>query len=110
MTEADERSSLDLALLDEAAIEAIRCAIGHPLRLLTLRLIASFGTISPRGIVDACEELGSPQALGTASYHVRILREAKLIKQRREVQRRGAIEHFYRLTPLGEKTLERLGG
>ncbi len=55
-----------------------------------------------------CERVASPkeiaaeldEELGNVSYHVKVLRECRLIVLEREVPRRGAAEHFYRaVTP-----------
>jgi DNA-binding transcriptional ArsR family regulator len=55
-----------------------------------------------------CERAASPkeiaaeldEELGNVSYHVKVLRECRLIVLEDEVQRRGAVEHFYRaVTP-----------
>lgn len=51
-----------------------------------------------------CERLASPkeiaaelnEGLGQVSYHVKVLRECKLIALDHKVPRRGAVEHFYR--------------
>lgn len=41
--------------------------------------------------------------LGAMAYHVRTLRNKGLVKLRREARVRGAVEHFYELTPAGQR-------
>lgn len=75
-------------------------ALSHPDRLRFLAGLEAAGELSPRAFA---ERSGVP--LGTVSYHVRTLRGAGLVRQSRTAQRRGAIEHFYVLTPLGSAVL-----
>lgn len=46
-------------------------------------------------------ELG--ETLGTVAYHVRTLADAKAIRLKSTRPVRGAIEHFYVLTPAGQE-------
>jgi DNA-binding transcriptional ArsR family regulator len=94
-----------MKLPDSAVLKALHLAMGHPLRLECLQRIAAADKpgASPRGLADVT---GAP--LGNVSYHVRTLRERKLILATKKVQRRGAIEHYYELGPRGKKVLEYL--
>lgn len=75
--------------------------LGHPTRLLVLEATAN-GPTSPKAIHDA-----NPQhSLGTISYHVRAMADDKLIRLRSRKQVRGAIAHFYVITPKGQKVLD----
>jgi DNA-binding transcriptional ArsR family regulator len=77
-------------------------ALGHPLRLVILRaLAASDEPLSPVGIDRT---MGDDSAgLPNLSYHVRQLKTAGLVRQRRTAARRGAIEHYFELTALGTR-------
>ncbi|HEY0392047.1 MAG TPA: helix-turn-helix domain-containing protein [Solirubrobacterales bacterium] len=66
-------------------------ALSSPLRARALALIAE-GVASPKAIAD---ELGL-DVRGVA-YHVRVLRELGCIELVDTQQRRGAIEHIYRV-------------
>lgn len=66
----------------------------HPLKLRILaHLDADQGRQSPTQIATA---LGEP--LGNVSYHVRVLVDEGLLKASGTLPRRGAVEHFYRLS------------
>ncbi len=67
-------------------------AFAHPLRLEILRLLGS--RASP---TELARKLGAP--LGSVSYHVRVLAELGALKLVDQAPRRGAIEHYYELTP-----------
>jgi DNA-binding CsgD family transcriptional regulator len=66
-------------------------AMSSPLRARALALIAE-GVASPKAIAD---ELGL-DVRGVA-YHVRVLRKLGCIELAETQQRRGAIEHIYRV-------------
>jgi DNA-binding transcriptional ArsR family regulator len=66
--------------------------MSHPLRPRILEILKVRGEASPNEIAA---ELGVP--LGTLSYHTRLLRDSGWIELVREVPRRGAVEHFYRV-------------
>ncbi len=67
-------------------------ALSNPLRARALHLIAE-GVDSPRAIAEA---LGK-DVRGVA-YHVRVLHELGCIELTDTHQRRGAVEHVYRVT------------
>ncbi|MEA2279261.1 MAG: hypothetical protein QOC78_4221 [Solirubrobacteraceae bacterium] len=66
-------------------------ALGHPLRLRILEVIAERGEASPLEVARTLE-----QPLGTVSHHTRVLRDLGYIELTRTEPRRGAVEHFYR--------------
>lgn len=77
-------------------------AVGHPIRLQVLELLElADGSRSPKQLAD----LLGDQSLGVVSYHVRVLADDRLIRQTRTRPRRGAVEHFYALTPRGRGAL-----
>ncbi len=66
-------------------------ALSNPLRAQALTLIAN-GVTSPKAISD---ELGLD--VRTVAYHVRVLRKLECIELAETQQRRGAVEHIYRV-------------
>lgn len=75
----------------------------HPLRISILEVLGLDGgrTLSPK---DLSLELQAP--LSTVNYHVTALARAGLIGIVREQQVRGAVEHFYRATDVGDQAME----
>ncbi len=69
-------------------------ALSNSLRARALTLIGE-GIASPKAIAEA---LG--QDVRSVAYHVRVLRELGCVELVETHQRRGAIEHVYRLTAL----------
>jgi DNA-binding transcriptional ArsR family regulator len=67
-------------------------ALSNPLRARALSLIAE-GVDSPKAIAEALGE----DVRGVA-YHVRVLHELGCIELNETHQRRGAVEHVYRVT------------
>jgi DNA-binding XRE family transcriptional regulator/DNA-binding transcriptional ArsR family regulator len=67
-------------------------ALAHPVRVEILRSLIEQEPGSPSGFAAS---LGIP--LGVASHHVRRLRDLRLIRIARRTQRRGAVQHHYRL-------------
>jgi DNA-binding transcriptional ArsR family regulator len=100
----------DAPPMDEPAISELDQqwikALGHPTRVAIIQRLLKDGEASPR---ELAVTLGQP--LGRLSYHVRYLDEAGQITLTRRVQRRGAIEHRYRLTNprVSSDALARLG-
>jgi DNA-binding transcriptional ArsR family regulator len=72
--------------------EGIARASVHPLKLRILETMADGERWSPS---DLATELGAP--VGNVAYHVRALREGGLLTPAGRRQRRGAVQHFYRL-------------
>ena len=75
-------------------------ALGQRDRLAVLEAFAAVDRLSP---VQAQPKLSLP--LGNVSYHVRQLVEAGLLEGAGTTPRRGALEHFYRVTPKGRAGL-----
>lgn len=67
-------------------------ALAHPVRVEILQLLLAQEVGTPTGFA---EDLDVP--LGVASHHVRRLRDLGLIRIVRRTQRRGAVQHHYRL-------------
>jgi DNA-binding transcriptional ArsR family regulator len=65
-------------------------ALSHPLRVELLDRMNE-SEWSPRALSDELNE-----GLSQVSYHVKVLKDFKLIELTRTEPRRGAIEHFYR--------------
>lgn len=73
--------------------------LSHPLRRQVLTHISEKEAAqSPSNMAG---ELGQP--LGNVSYHVRQLADTGLLKITKRMTRRGAVEHFYDLTPRGKE-------
>lgn len=87
----------------EAAIAVARICdgLGHPVRVRSLHALAA-GKASPSRLVSL---LGGDVPLGVISYHLRTLLKAGLIRRAGTRSNRGAIEHFYTLSPVGEAAL-----
>ncbi len=73
-------------------------ALSSSLRVQALALISE-GVASPKAISDRLD-----LDVRTVAYHVRVLRELGCIELVETAQRRGAIEHIYRVT---EQALEK---
>lgn len=97
MAEAERTRDLELA--------AQLSAVAHPVRLQILRELRGPGvrTRSPKQLADG---LGVP--LGRLAYHVRELLRAEMVVLVRTEPRRGAMEHFYQLTPAARVRLRQL--
>jgi DNA-binding transcriptional ArsR family regulator len=67
-------------------------ALSHPTRVRILELLQQRELASP---VELSAVLGTP--LGTVSYHVRRLEQLGFIELATRTQRRGAVEHHYRV-------------
>ncbi len=67
-------------------------AFAHPLRLEILRRLGD--RASP---TELARQMGAP--LGSVSYHVRVLADMGALRLVHQAPRRGAIEHYYALTP-----------
>lgn len=70
----------------------VKAACGHPLRMQILANYMDAGILSPNELAQQLE-----QPIGNVSYHVRILNTAGLLHLTSTAQRRGALEHYYRL-------------
>lgn len=79
-------------------------ALAHPSRILVIEhLVTTEGPASPNQMAQLTGE-----SLGRMSYHVRQLLGKKMIRLVRTEPRRGAVEHFYTVTPKGEKAYRRV--
>lgn len=64
-------------------------------RLRILTAIAKLGVASPNDVDHVLDDV----SLGTISYHVRRMQAKGQLRLVRERPKRGAIEHFYEITP-----------
>jgi predicted transcriptional regulator len=71
--------------------EQVARATLHPLQLRIIERAAAGGRFSPKQLAD---EWGLP--VNNLAYHVRALRDLKLLTPAGTKQRRGATEHYYR--------------
>jgi DNA-binding transcriptional ArsR family regulator len=76
--------------------------LGHPTRLQILEQLRRDGPMSP---VQLVRRLQPRTALGNVSHHARELRAMGLIVPAGTEPVRGALQHFYRLSPDGERLL-----
>ena len=77
--------------------------LAHPTRLQILRELRSDGALSPAQLVNRVQ----PRiALGSIAHHTRELRSLGLITPAGTEPVRGALQHFYRLSPRGRELLE----
>src|SRR5690349_14771742 len=81
--------------------EATARAVLNPIAVAVLELLAVVDRRphperSPKQLADA---LGEADRLGLVAYHVRMLADRGLVELVRTEQRRGALAHYYRLTP-----------
>ena len=87
------------------AAEAFR-ALGHVTRLQILAALRGGDQLSPTQLTAALEE---GVALANVAHHTRVLARLGLVAPAGTRPVRGAIEHFYRITPRGEGLLELVG-
>jgi DNA-binding transcriptional ArsR family regulator len=78
--------------------------LSHPARVEVMRVLGN-RVASPKELAD---ELG--ESVGNLSYHVKYLQNAGCIEITATAPRRGAIEHYYRLTPSEEAGATALRG
>jgi DNA-binding MarR family transcriptional regulator len=103
---AGENGSADNSEVDiERYAEIVRRlnGLGHPLRIAALVTMGGAGEegASPSTVARA---MGTP--LSNTSYHVRQLVQNGLLREVKQIPRRGAIEHYYALTDAGRTALE----
>lgn len=77
--------------------------ISHPTRLQILRELREDGVLSPAQLV---QRVKPTIALGSVAHHTRELRAIGLITPAGTEPVRGALQHFYRLSPKGKEMLE----
>jgi DNA-binding transcriptional ArsR family regulator len=75
---------------------------GHPIRIRILVLLEF--EYSPKLLTDALGDM----PLGVVSYHTRMLRDYGLAELARTEPARGALQHFYHRTALGDDLMSRL--
>lgn len=81
--------------------QALLDALHHPLRRALLhRYVVADEPTSPKYLADSMR-----QPLSRVSYHVRELAKLGAVEISGEEQRRGAVEHFYKVTPLVTETV-----
>ncbi|HEY6781048.1 MAG TPA: helix-turn-helix domain-containing protein [Thermoleophilaceae bacterium] len=90
----DTTASPDIGPSSEDALARVGRAFSHPLRI---RIVLALDDLSESSPMDLAERVDAP--LGTVSYHVRYLADLGAIELRRMVPRRGALQHYYALTP-----------
>lgn len=66
----------------------------HPMRLRILQAVQAHGEVSPSTLAQELDE-----RLGNVSYHVRTLLNRGMLELKRTEPRRGAVEHYYAVTP-----------
>ena len=77
--------------------------LAHPTRLQILGALRGTERLSPKQLSQLIE----PEiSLGTASHHTRELLAAGLVAADGTQAVRGALRHFYRLSPRGREVLE----
>jgi DNA-binding transcriptional ArsR family regulator len=74
---------------------------GHPLRLRILSWGAERTTFTSTDLATAFDA-----PLENVSYHVRFLRDAKLLNLKRQVPVRATVERHYEVTPAGRRLLD----
>ena len=77
--------------------------LAHPTRLRILDAMRGRQTLSPSQLVQRVEP---KVALGTMAHHTRELTVLRLLAPSGTRPVRGALEHFYELSPLGRRLLE----
>jgi DNA-binding transcriptional ArsR family regulator len=77
--------------------------LAHPTRLRILDALRDGGPLSPSQLAQRIEPT---IALGTIAHHTRELTVLGLLKPAGTRAVRGALEHFYKLSPRGRKLLE----
>jgi DNA-binding transcriptional ArsR family regulator len=75
-------------------------ALAHPTRLQILEELRDGGALSPRQLTD---RLTPPVGLANLAHHTRELHARGLLKPAGTRPARGAVEHFYRLSPQGHE-------
>jgi DNA-binding transcriptional ArsR family regulator len=84
-----------------AAVEGFQC-LTHPIRVFTLRALSQEGSdlLSPKQVSRMLE-----LPLANVAYHFVVLRKAHLVVVAETKPRRGAVEHYYKLTDQGRIAL-----
>jgi DNA-binding transcriptional ArsR family regulator len=85
---------------DQSWQKALGRVLSHPARVAILVALKHHGTVSPTEAAEA-QEL----SVGTSAYHMRTLTSLGLVRIKTTRPVRGAVEHFYELTPDGQVAL-----
>jgi DNA-binding transcriptional ArsR family regulator len=102
---SDEKGARPTGPLDPEAVSDALKALAHATRVRAL-LELQGAELSP---TEISRRLADPKvSLATLAYHVRGLADAALIELTGATPRRGAMEHHYSLTPLGEAAVAAL--
>jgi DNA-binding MarR family transcriptional regulator len=101
-----------MAVTDSQTVDMDRLAelletVGHATRLRVLFTIdgAYPMALSPSELAGI---FAATCSLGSMSYHVRRLANAGQLRLKTTAKRRGAVEHYYVLTPKGRKLVDQL--
>jgi DNA-binding transcriptional ArsR family regulator len=94
----------DPTRLDEVAV-AFR-ALGHPTRLRILEALNGQEAMSPSQLIRRMDDSGG---LANVAYHTRELAALGLLTPAGSRPARGALEHFYTLSPNGRELIELAG-
>jgi DNA-binding transcriptional ArsR family regulator len=77
--------------------------LGHPTRLQILAALRPDGVLSPNQLLP---RITPATALANVAYHTRELASLGLLSPAGQRPSRGALEHFYRLSPRGRALIE----
>lgn len=86
-----------------ASVAASFRGLAHPTRLQILEALRSGDPMSPKQLVEIVEPAIT---LGTMSHHTRELRSVGLLAEAGTRPVRGALQHFYRLSPRGRELMD----
>jgi DNA-binding transcriptional ArsR family regulator len=86
-----------------ASVAASFRGLAHPTRLQILQALRDIDVLSPKQLVELVEP---SITLGTMSHHTRELRSVGLLAQAGTRPVRGALQHFYRLSPRGRELMQ----
>lgn len=96
-----------LTITDPDRIEELAnllLGFGHEVRLRIVQTMRDGKEYSPKQLADIL----APAPLGVVAYHVRMMRQYGLMVEVRTEPRRGALMHFYMLTPQARELERRL--
>lgn len=89
-------------MLEDELVATAR-ALSHPLKVKTIGHLARCEKASPSEMADV---FGAP--LGNVAYHVRQLHQLGVVAKAGQRPVRGAVEHYYRLSDEGARSLQGL--
>jgi DNA-binding transcriptional ArsR family regulator len=85
----------------ESWTKSVAKALSHPTRIGILERMSEVGQTSPSEAAD-----GGAASLPAVAYHMRELKTAGLIRPTMTRPARGAVEHFYELTDVGNAAIK----